>query len=190
VRGTFEAHLTVDAEGTRREAFRALCESLGVKCVLIELARGAHRSQPMTSSHHTGELPAVKREIEALRIQIEAAGFPVTRTKIEADVTNEGVDAAGEPGTYFEFHAKLQLPADADLEALRARCEQHGAHLSRNEIERGARFVTLRVHDAGRDAATAAFARVLESLAGYRIAATKAELTLYDSRVELDAGWL
>jgi hypothetical protein len=73
---------------------------------------------------------------------------------------------------------------------LRVHCESHGAHLSQNQIEHGARFVTLRVHEAGRDAAQIAFARLLDALTGYDIVSTKAELTLFDSRIELDAGWL
>lgn len=191
-RGTFEAHLTVDAEtAERRDAFAALCRELGVKCVLIELARGAHRSQPMTSSHHEGDLAAIANEVGALHARLVAAGFVVTRVKLEADVTNEGipVERAGAPGTYFEFHAKLLL-GDEDLEALRALCIAAGAHLSNNRIEPGARFVTLRVYEAGRDRAQAQFARLVDALAGYPIASTKAEFTLHDSRVELDAGWL
>ena len=188
-RGAFEAHVTVDA-GDRREAFVALCKELGVKCVWIELARGAHPTQPMTSSHHEGELAAIAGEVERLRERLAAAGFPVTRVKLEADVTNEGVPVEAAPaGTYFEFHAKVT----GDVEALRALCVAHGAHLSRNDHDRdGSRFVTLRVYEAGRDRATAAFAALRAQLAeaGYRLGPTKAEYTIYDSRVELDAGWL
>jgi hypothetical protein len=192
-RGTFEAHLTVDADSDeRRAAFAALCGELGVKCVLIELARGAHRSQPMTSSHHAGEVAMIAAEIGALRDRLAGAGFTVTRVKIEADVTNEGipVEHAGPHGTYFEFHAKLRV--GDDVEALRELCVGSGAHLSANNIERGARFVTLRVYEAGRDRAQTQFSRLVETLvgAGHEVLSTKAELTLYDSRVELDAGWL
>lgn len=188
--GSFEAHLTVAAEtAERRAAFAATCRALGVKCVLIELARGAHPSQPMTSSHHAGTLDDVMREVEALRVRLVEAGFPVTRVKLEAEVTNDGVPVAhGIPGMYFEFHAKLAI--GDDVEALRALCLANGAHLSNNAVERGTRFVTMRVYDAGRDAARARFERLLEVLAGYEIAGTKAEFTVHDSRIELDAGWL
>jgi len=192
-RGTFEAHVTVDAASDeQRAAFAALCRELGVKCVLIELARGAHRSQPMTSSHHSGDVAAIAAEITTIEGRIAAGGFTVTRVKIEADVTNEGipVEHAGPRGTYFEFHAKLREPADID--ELRALCVGAGAHLSANAIEQGARFATLRVYEAGRDRAQAQFARLIDTLvgAGHTIVGTKAEFTLYDSRVELDAGWL
>ena len=191
-RGTFEAHVTVDADGDeQRAAFAVLCKELGVKCVLIELARGQHRSQPMTSSHHTGDVATIAAEIDALAGRI-AAAFTVTRVKIEADITNEGipVDRPGPHGTYFEFHAKVREPADVD--ALRALCVSEGAHLSANAIERGARFATLRVYEAGRDRAQARFARLIDTLVagGHPIVRTKAEFTLFDSRIELDAGWL
>ena len=191
MRGTFEAHLTVDATTAERRAeFAALCAKLGVKCVLIELARGAHPSQPMTSSHHTGDSSTIHEEVRALERQITEAGFVVTRVKIEADVTNEGVDEAL-AGTYFEFHAKLHVTGD-EVDALRALCVERRAHLSRNEIERGARFVTLRVYDAGRERAAAEFGALVDALvgAGHAVMGMKAELTIYDSRVELDAGWL
>lgn len=189
VRGRFEAHLTVAAQ-TDREVFAAACDELGVKCVLIELARGAHRSQPMTSSHHTGAFDSVRAEIEALRARLVAVGFEVTRMKIEAEVTNEGVphDAPGPAGTYFEFHARVSV--DDDVDALRARCLASGAHLSNNAVERGARFVTMRVYEAGFAEARTRFERLLAMLADYPVTGTKAEYTIYDSRVELDAGWL
>jgi hypothetical protein len=190
MRGSFEAHLTVAAESAeRRAAFAEVCAELGVKCVLIELARGAHRSQPMTSSHHTGTLDEVMREVDRLRARI-ATTFVVTRVKLEAEVTNDGVpvDAPGAPGTYFEFHAKLAL--GDDIETLRALCLANGAHLSNNAVEHGTRFVTMRVYEAGRDEARARFEHLLEVLAAYAVLGTKAEFTVHDSRVELDAGWL
>jgi hypothetical protein len=191
IRGSFEAHLTVEAETVeRRDAFAAACAELGVKCVLIELARGAHRSQPMTSSHHAGTLDEVLHEVEVLRTRLVAAGFAVSRVKVEAEVTNEGVpvDEPGPPGSYFEFHAKLAT--GDDIEALRAICLAKGAHLSNNAIQRGLRFVTMRAYEVGRTEARARFERLLAALSPYELVGTKAEFTVHDSRLELDAGWL
>jgi hypothetical protein len=201
-RGTFEAHLTVQADGLeRREDFRRLCAAVGVKCVLIELARGVSRSQPMTASYHRGDLPAVMEEVEALHRRLCGGGFAVVRVKLEAVATNAGVPATDEeaaalPEGYFEFHAKLRLPAGADLEPLRQLCGRHGAHLSRNDRKRdedGAeRFVTLRVYKAGRRRATAACEALLRDLAeaGFQVQSQQREFTVYDGRAELDAGWL
>jgi hypothetical protein len=201
-RGTFEAHLTVRPDGPeRREAFRRLCAGLGVKCVLIELARGVSRSQPMTASYHRGPLAEVLEEVEALHARLWEGGFPVVRVKLEAVATNPGVpltddEAATLPEGYFEFHAKLRLSADADLDPLRALCDRHGAHLSRNERKRddaGAeRFVTLRVYRAGRERASAAYEALLRDLAaaGLQVVGQQREFTVYDGKADLDAGWL
>jgi hypothetical protein len=201
-RGTFEAHLTVQADGPqRREDFRRLCAELGVKCVLIELARGTSRSQPMTASYHRGDLSEVMEQVEALHRRLGEGGFAVVRVKLEAVASNPGVPdtdeaAAALPEGYFEFHAKLRLPAGADLEPLRTLCGRHGAHLSRNDRKRDEdgteRFVTLRVYRAGRQRATADCEALLQDLAaaGLRVIGVQREFTVYDGRADLDAGWL
>jgi hypothetical protein len=140
-RGTFEAHMTVDAGPERREAFAMLCERIGVKCVLIELAAGRSPSQPMTAAYHRGDLATVLGEIERHYVGLVEGGFSVVRVKIEAVATNAGVpvtddEATAFPDAYFEFHAKLRLPKTDDnvgLESLLDLCVRHGAHLSRND---------------------------------------------------------
>jgi hypothetical protein len=202
-RGTFEAHLTVRADSPElREEFRRLCAGLGVKCVLIELARGISRSQPMTASYHRGALAEVLGEVEALHGRLWEGGFPVVRVKLEAVATNPGVPVTDEETAawsegYFEFHAKLRLPGGADLEPLRVLCGRHGAHLSRNERKReeaGAaeRFVTLRVYRAGRGKAITTWEALLRDLAagGFAVVGQQREFTVFDGKADLDAGWL
>jgi hypothetical protein len=201
--GVFEAHLTVQANSPeRREAFRQVCDELGVKCVLIELARGLSRSQPMTASYHHGELSRVLAEVETLHARLWEQGFPVVRVKLEAVASNPGVpdtdaEAADWADAYFEFHAKVRLGKDADRQALRQVCSQHGAHLSRNDRKRdedgsAERFVTMRVYHRGRRQATQAYEALLHDLgqAGYPVVSQQREFTIYDGRAELDAGWL
>ena len=200
-RGSFEAHLTVDAADlARRTTFEALCGELGVKCVLIELAAGVHRSQPMTASYHRGELGSVLGEIESLHAALWQAGFPVVRVKIEAAAMNPGVPITDEEAAaidgYFEFHAKVRLPDPSDVAALRALCESRSAHLSRNDRKRdehGAeRFITQRVYRVGRTRAANEFDALLRDLAqaGHAVVSMKREYTIYDGKLELDAGWL
>jgi len=200
-RGSFEAHLTVDAADLdRRTAFEARCGELGVKCVLIELAAGVHRSQPMTASYHRGELGAVLGEIESLHAALWQSGFPVVRVKIEAAAMNPGVPITDEEAAaidgYFEFHAKVRLPDASDVTALRELCETRSAHLSRNDRKRdehGAeRFITQRVYRAGRTRAANEFDALLRDLAraGHAVVSMKREYTIYDGKLELDAGWL
>jgi hypothetical protein len=202
--GAYEAHLTVSArseEDLRR--FRAFCDAASVKCIFIELGRGAELFQPMTASVHHGTLREAREEVQAMARALAAQGFDVTRMKLEAlgknrDIPEDDATARAQPSNYFEFHVKALLPSGApDVEALRVRCEKHGAHLSRNARkvrEDGAseRFVTLRVYGLGRANAEARFTALLEDLAGAGLTLTQRlrEWTVYDSNHALDRGWL
>jgi len=202
--GTFEAHVTVQADDlAARERFRALCDELGVKCVLIELPAGQTRSQPMTSTYHRGELAEVVAEVAGLARALRQGGFAVVRLKLEAVVTNEGIpqdddQAQGFPaGNYFEFHVKVTLTPGADLEPLRQLCKRHAAHLSSNALKRevdgrAERFVTLRVYGAGRHRAEQVFEGLMAELqsAGYALSNRLREYTIYDSNIAVDAGWI
>jgi len=188
-RGTFEAHVTIDAgDAATRERFRAACATL---------------SQPMTATYHRGELAAVAEEVAALSRAVRGAGFDVTRVKLEAVATNDGLPETDEEAAafpqenYFEFHVKALLPADADVEALRACCARHDGRLSSNALKsdnegRRERFVTLRVYNAGRRNAFARFDALVSDLlaAGYALGNRLREYTLYDSAARLDAGWI
>jgi hypothetical protein len=138
----------------------------------------------MTASHHRGELGAVIAEVEALHGRIEAAGFPIVRTKLEATIATEGIPTAD---GYFEFHVKVRT-ADR-IPELAALAEAHGGRLSRNERSAGQRFVTLRSY-TDRATAEARLEALLAALAGFERAGVVREYTVYDSRIQLDAGWL
>ena len=200
-RGTFEAHVTITA-GLELERFRATCTALGVKCIWIELPQGATPSQPMTSSYHRGDLADVIREVAALAVAVRQAGFEITRVKLEAVTTNEGIPASDEDaarfpaGNYFEFHAKVMLSVGADLAPLSALCIAHQSHLSSNAFksdDQGVeRFVTMRAYAVGRSNAERAFDVLLADLdgAGYTVTNRLREYTIYDSNSRVDAGWL
>lgn len=205
--GTFEAHVTVASlDAARMDAFRAACRELDVKCISIELPEGETRAQPMTASFHRGELLDVQREVVAIARELVRRGFVVTRTKIEAHgrsclvgTPQTDEEARLAPSTsYFEYHVKLALPEDADLEALAARCRAHRAHLSRNAYKgAGAdglveRFVTLRAHREGRRSADARFAALCTDLEreGHVVRNRIREYTVFDTNVALDRGWI
>jgi len=200
--GVFEAHVTICTQDRGElERFAELCGVLDLKPIFIELPRGATRFQPMTGSYHHGELPEVQVEVFAIARHLADAGFEVTRVKIEATGSNREIpqtdaEATRAPANYFEFHGKLALPADLDLGELRALCEAHEAHLSRNARRRdGAtltRFVTMRVYGVGQTAARRRFLALHEALraAGHPLSHVLTEYTVYDSNTEVDAGWL
>src|SRR4051794_31624594 len=202
--GTFEAHVTVQAPDLdSRERFRALCGELGVKSVLIELPQGVTRSQPMTSSYHRGDLSQAVAEVVRIAKRLRSEGFEVTRVKLEALVSNSGVPETDEEaqalpaGNYFEFHVKVTLPPGADLHALRARCAEHGAHLSANAFKvdsdgRAQRFVTVRYYGVGKVRAGERFEALLRALTadGFTLSNKLREYSVFDSNIALDAGWI
>jgi inosine/xanthosine triphosphate pyrophosphatase family protein len=200
--GAFESHLTVRLGAQPIEAFRRACDELDVKCVLIELPEGAHSLQPMTASFHRGTLREALDEAHELGRALVGRGFEPIRTKLEAlpknaDIPQTDAEAARSPKNYFEYHLKLPLPAGSDLAALGALVRRHDAHLSRNANARRAdgsedRFVTLRVHGAGQATANERFAALELELrdAGHAPKGRIREYTVYDSNLDLDAGWL
>jgi hypothetical protein len=202
--GTFEAHVTVALTGADRlDAFRSLCGQLGVKCVVIELPHGQVHTQPMTSSYHRGTVQQAAQEVAGLAGALHEAGFAVNRVKLEAVTTNSGIpqyddEARAMPATnYFEFHVKALLPAGADAEQLRALCQRHDAHLSRNALKketdgRQERFLTQRAYGLGRVNAEARFERLISALeaAGYTLGNRLREYSIFDSNARVDAGWI
>jgi hypothetical protein len=175
-----------------------------VKCVLIELPEGVTQTQPMTASYHRGTLTQVWTEVYSLAQEICQIGFQVTRVKIEAMVYNQDIpvtdsEVKKHPVTnYFEFHIKALLSPESDLEALRQHCAKFNAHLSVNAFKMNVngqqhqRFITLRIYELGRRSATASFQKLVTSLRarGISLMEPQLEYTVYDSNLDLDAGWL
>jgi 3-methyladenine DNA glycosylase/8-oxoguanine DNA glycosylase len=157
----------------------------------------------MTASYHRGTLMQVWNEVHSLAEQILQAGFDVVRIKIEAmtynqDIPVEDWEVSHHPASnYFEFHIKALLPADTDLQALEQQCSEQGAHLSANALKQMAkgyhqRFITLRLYGLGRKSAQARFETLITSLRSQQIQLVQPqqEYTVYDSNLQLDAGWL
>lgn len=202
-RGIFEAHITVKADNSAlTEKFNQLCQSLDVKCVFIELPEGATPSQLMSASYHHGAFKDVLQQINQISQKIVNADFAITRIKIEAMVSNQDIpisdiEAQTLPkSNYFEFHVKAILSADENIEMLRKYCLQHKAHLSANAFKKLAygmeKFITMRVYGVGYKSAQKRFDNLLLHLKskGYRLSQQQREYTVYDSNLNLDAGWI
>lgn len=198
----FEVHVTTaPLRSDRLGTYRAACRELGVKALVIELAPDVP-VQSMTCLRVLGSIESALQAARELGAALETQGFPTQRIKIEAAPWNSGVpvtaqDAAHEPaGRYFEFHARLIIPTDADLSGLARLCQIQGAHLSRNPLKtrldrQQERFITLRVAETGRREAegkAAVLTRHLEQ-AGWTIEDTIMEYCLYDDHRALDAAW-
>lgn len=201
INGLFESHITVHAETPEALArFQSACAEIGVKCLHIELDSGGNVFQPMIGATHRGDFATARHEAFELEATLTRRGFAVTRVKIEAFIENEGVPTGDAQvvgsGTYFEFHALVTLPSSDVPAALRSVCAAHGGHLSRNAFKgdpagRTSRFVTLRVSGVGSTRADSIFGDFLNALreAGFELSKIRREFVVYDSNLELDAGW-
>eukprot|EP01103_Thecamoeba_quadrilineata_P016770 TRINITY_DN5709_c0_g1_i1.p1 TRINITY_DN5709_c0_g1~~TRINITY_DN5709_c0_g1_i1.p1 ORF type:complete len:401 (+),score=59.81 TRINITY_DN5709_c0_g1_i1:107-1309(+) len=206
--GVFEVHITVmtkispSFEDEKRN-FKDVCHKNNCRAILIELPTGDEKFQMMTSSYHRGELCEVKPYAFQLAQRFVKEGFPVSRLKIEAIMSNTGVPLTNEEAStlskenYFEFHYKLSLRKERDIESLRKICQKEGAHLSRNALktlENGIeeRFVTQRFYSIGKEVAEKRFDSCRDSLirSGLELLQTMKEYAVYDSNVYLDSGWI
>ncbi|GAB0104331.1 hypothetical protein JMUB6875_33050 [Nocardia sp. JMUB6875] len=201
IHGDFEAHLTV--RSAYAEALERYAAANGLKYTHIVLDRGRVPSQPMLTIRASGPLAVVRDSIAALTARLDAAGFPVVRTKIEATPWATGVptfDAEATvlgPRCYFEHHIKLLLTPETDLRALTAHAVAHSAHLSANARRtrtdgRTERFVTQRCRLVGDATAAARHLALLAALrtAGYDILSAEREFVVHDSDESIDAGWI
>jgi hypothetical protein len=96
---------------------------------------------------------------------------------------------------YFEFHVKVAVE-EPEIEALRLRCKEFGAHLSRSASNRlpdrrAQHFATLRVFQLGRVVAEPYFDLFLQTLTadGYELSNVLREYTVHDTNIQLEAGW-
>ncbi|MEY9929150.1 hypothetical protein ABH926_003790 [Catenulispora sp. GP43] len=199
--GEFEFHITVGAGDAAGLA--AWAGERGAKFTHIVLARGETVSQPMLTVRADGAMEAVLGEAEGMAGELCAAGFEVTRVKVESSPYGDGVPATAAEALeqpedrYFEHHLKLLLAPGVDEAALAELVTPHGAHLSRNarrvrEDGRAERFVTQRCYRVGADAAVGELERLVAAVrgAGYEMVGFEREYVVYDSRPSVDAGWI
>jgi hypothetical protein len=199
--GSFETHFTLRIA----EAGEVIdwAQKQGMKLTHIVLLGGEHPSQPMITRHSSGLLQNSYGEAPRIAEQIRSLGAEIRRIKIEMDADNPAAPAsAGDamlcpPTCYFEHHIKLLLPAGQEHASLTNIANRHRARLSRNVLRHRQdrfeeRFLTQRLYRQGRDAAAAALHNLQMELEeqSFTILEIEAEYVVFDSNVDLDAGWL
>ena len=190
-----EFHLTTSPLTTNElTGFEALCQQVGGKALLIELARGQHCQQPMLSLVKTDIDPAAALvAAKQLAEQFGDGGYPVLRLKLEVPAWGAARARLAQfpaGSTYYEWHGRVKYEREA---ALRTWCEQHAVHLSINALRHrpDIRFVTLREFGpVAQFAARVATVRAGLAANGWCITKQQAEFCFFDSRVSLDTGWL
>lgn len=202
--GEFETHITVCLKDLNRvEALKQWGINHGLKLLHIVLDRGVTVSQLMLTRHGQGSLTNELKVAFDSSQSLNAERFTVTRIKIEVALSNNLVpqsntEALNHPcDRYFEHHIKLLLELSADILPLIDLAEKHSAHLSRNLFQTRSdqyheRFVTQRCISVGRVEAQQQLQTLLKAIAtlGYLAIEIEAEFVVYDSNLDLDAGWI
>ncbi|WP_327694714.1 hypothetical protein [Streptomyces sp. NBC_00459] len=202
----YETHITVRCENpAEAERLGRWATAAGLKLTHIVLARGRMPAQPMLTLTGSPSYAAEAARAREVGARLRADGFQPVRVKIESSPWAPEVPR--EPRTderYFEHHAKLRLPVDADLDALAARVVPYGAHLSWNarRVARSGRwaerFVTQRCWGVDAAGAGRALERLLAELGkpgehhaiGGEVIGVEREFVLYDSDLSVDDGWI
>lgn len=188
-----EAHLTVhELISARVGRFEEVCQELNCRPLLIELARGVHRQQAMATAQVSDA-----EQAQGLARQMQNAGFPVRRIKLETVLED-----IRQPACYLEWHGKLQASDSTQLERAALICADFGAHFSHNSLRGAAlqRFATLRVYPASAtEESTQTVQRLRHQAQALSAALQAADISLSkqifekciaDSLPVLDTGWL
>ncbi len=195
----FELHITVaPLLGLELERFKKLCVAHRLKALQIDFS-SLTPVQIMTCSNFEGSLNQALLEVNRVRDVLESNGFMVVRRKLEAAPWNSHVPQDSAPDNlseYFEHHAKLLLPENANLMRLEQIAKVHNAHLSSNTFDKlkngySLRFVTRRAYQMARGQAQGLFDELLKhlGLAGFIVQDSIAEFCVFDSHLELDGAW-
>jgi hypothetical protein len=191
---SFEIHLTV-APLTEAETaqFVAICLDNEAKAILIELAQGESKNQPMFT-----KVVYAKTIIEALAMANKCADllnktFKVTRIKMEIPSKFDYLFLNKRQvnfDNYYEWHGKVIYDKIDDLNIL---CNKNKVHLSHNSLKNEAdrRFITLREFGTN-----AIFTQRINDLVtdlengNWQLLSQHFEYCVYDNNTVLDAGWL
>lgn len=191
----FEFHITVnDLTFEEKESFIELCRVEQVKPVMIVLDQGEYINQPMiTGIVHSADYEEVKNVIEEVVAKFRDNEFTVVRTKVEIPAKEETYfdqPMLAQSKPYFEWHGKVYVD---DVVRLKQLCADSGGHISRNSLNANGkiRFVTVREYNSS-EKFYSRVEKIHNILQQNKIELLKQqyELCIYDSREELDRGWI
>ncbi|MGX9707249.1 hypothetical protein CLV36_101401 [Laceyella sediminis] len=191
----FEFHITVnDLTLADKDAFVELCKSEQVKPLMIVLDKGNYINQPMcTGVIKRADFHEAKKEIDRIANVFQEHGFTVMRTKVETSPNEETYfhqPLTKHTKPYFEWHGKVEVE---DVAMVKRLCEGLGGHISRNSLNANGkvRFITIREYKS-KETFYDRVQKIHAILQANEIALLKEqyELCIYDSREELDSGWL
>ncbi|MDN8588353.1 hypothetical protein B2I21_24970 [Chryseobacterium mucoviscidosis] len=191
----FEYHVTMsDLKQNEKETFINICNKENVKPVLIVLDQGEYINQPMiTGIVYSADYEEVKNVIEEVVAKFRDNELTVVRTKVEIPAKEETYfdqPMLAQSTPYFEWHGKVYVD---DVVRLKQLCADSGGHISRNSLNANGkiRFVTVREYNSS-EKFYSRVEKIHNILQQNKIELLKQqyELCIYDSREELDRGWI
>jgi len=110
-------------------------------------------------------------------------------------LSNQGVPENCEDIHYFEFHFKVETKTNEQWNLVSEICAKYGSHLFFNPYSKTGTMlpvVTLRRYDVSKSSAKEELEKLQKELkdAGFELSSTEQEYSIWDSRVEMDRGWL
>jgi NTP pyrophosphatase (non-canonical NTP hydrolase) len=204
----FEIHITVGGLGINRTDFAAICSTLNVKALVLELHNktGENQFDVQTSSFHKGTNRTAYEEMKRISMGLRRADYRVIREKIETVPWHPAApQSSGEmpASCYFETHFVVAIEKrfyENLLESLSERFVpesfEYVVGFSKNQFKNiDEEAVKLIV--TGRSRLTARWHREADNHVKQRISKTKAriietmtEFAVYDTNVSHDDGWI
>lgn len=191
----FEFHITLnDLSLDEKDTFIDICNAEQVKPVMIVLDQGNYINQPMiTGVIKRADFPEANKEMEKIAATFQNNGFTIVRKKVEISPKEETYfhqPILKNSKPYFEWHGKVQVD---DVAALRNLCEAHGGHISRNSLNANGkvRFITIREYESPKQFYDRVeMIHTILQANQIELIKEQYELCIYDSREELDSGWI
>jgi len=193
----YELHLTVNTNEVER--FKAVCSTLGVKPIVIDLQDRTGNTvfhDVMTSSKFHGPTPMV--ESKRIADGLKSHNFEVIRCKIEVPPWDPAVPR--HPGDlnkgYFESHIRI-LTNEGRIPELRSLATKHELHVSRNifkRLENGMIYIMITLRSDG--PTVFHFQNyvdtILDILEAHKFVYDKNEVeyVVYDSNKDHDKAWI
>lgn len=193
----FEYHLTVDdLDLMDQEKFIRACEVAQVKPVMIVLDQGNYIHQPMCTGLIKYEnISEADKEIEKVAKQFRESGFEVIRKKVEISPKQDQYFhelRAKHAHPYFEWHGKIEVDV-GELPRVKNLVLDLGGHISKNSLNKNGkvRFITIRDYEnKERFYERAEKIKAIIKDNGITFIKEAFELCIYDSKEELDSGWI
>lgn len=191
---TFQIHVTLkEVNLADKNRFLKICSDEQVKPLIIELPKGEHINQPMFTKLIQGiSLEEALNSIKETAKVFEKNEFVINRVKIEIAPENYHLflnikTKYFQP--YYEWHCKVVVERNILLEEL---CRKYNAHLSLNSLDNDqTKYITIRefenkesFYNNVRNLET----KILDG--SWKIVKQKFEYCIYDSKLELDNGWV